>query len=87
MPRDYVSDCFKFVTLMMSMPPISGGVDELDLDFELELGKFDGDGPRMIVLLDSSLRRSLMFKKDLNPEILRWVLLIYQFDFEVRDKG
>jgi len=44
-----VSDYCRFITLMMSMPLISGGVHKRDLDFELEFGPFDGGGPRMIV--------------------------------------
>jgi len=40
----YVSDCCRFITLMMSMPPISGGVPELDLDIDLEFKPFDGVG-------------------------------------------
>jgi len=83
----YVSDCCRFISFMMSMPPMRGGVHGLDLNFELEFGPFDEDGPRMIVLLDPSLWRTLMFKKDLNPKILRWILFLHQFDFEVRDKG
>ena len=51
----YVSDCCRFITLMMSTPPVSGGVPEIDVDFSLEFGPFDGNGPRMTVLLDPSL--------------------------------
>jgi len=83
----YMSGCCRFVTLLMFMPPMSGGVPDLDVDVELKFGPFDGDGPRMTVLLDPSLWRTLMFKKDINPEILRWVLLMHQFEFEVHDKG
>ena len=39
----YVIDCCRFITLMMFMPPMSGSVHELDLDFKLEF-PFDGDG-------------------------------------------
>jgi len=70
----------------MSMPPMSGGVPEIDVNFRLEFGPFDGNGPRMTVLLDPSLWRSLISKKDLNPKILRLILLMHQFDFEVLDK-
>jgi len=83
----YLSTCCRFVTLWMSKLRISGGVPELDLDVKLDFGPYDGDGPRMRVLLDPSLWRTFMFKKDLNPELLRWFLLLHQFDFEVRDKG
>jgi len=73
----YLSACCRFVTLWMSIPPISGGVLEVDANFELDIGPFDGSGPRMNVLLDPLLWRTLMFQKDLNPELLRWVLLVH----------
>jgi len=66
---------------------MSGGLPELDLDIDHEFGPFDGDGPRMTVLLDSTLWRALRSKKDLNPETLRWFLILHQFNFEVVDKG
>jgi len=68
------------------MPPMRGGAHELDGDVEFGFGPFDSDGPRMTVLLDPSLWRTLMLKKDLNPETLRWFLLLRQFNFEVQDK-
>jgi len=71
----YASGCCRFITLMMSMLLMSGGVHELDVDVELDFGLFDGNGPRMIVLLDPSFRKTLISKKDLNPEILRWVFM------------
>jgi len=85
----YVSDSCRCITLMMSMPPMSGGVHELDLDFELEFGSFDGDGRRMTVLLDPSLWRTFMFMKDLNPKILRWILLMHSLTSRsaIKDKG
>jgi len=51
----YVSACCRFFTLWMSMPPMGGGVNELDLDVEFDFGPYDGDGPKMIVFQDPSL--------------------------------
>ena len=59
----------------------------MDLDVKFDFGPYDGDGPRMSVILDPTLWRTFMFKKNLNLEILRWFLLLHQFDFEVRDKS
>ena len=56
----YLSAYCRFITLWMSIPPMSGGVPKLDLDFRLEFGLVDGDGPRMIVLLDHNFLRTLM---------------------------
>jgi len=78
--KGYLSSCCRFVTLWMSMSLISGGVPELDLDVNFDVGPYDGDGPRMGVLLDPSLWRTLRSKKDINPELLRWFLLLHQFD-------
>jgi len=58
------------------MPPVSGGVHEMDVDFEFDFGPYGGDGPKMSVLLDPTLWRTLRSKKDLNPELLRWFLLL-----------
>ena len=51
----YLNACWRFVTLWMSTPPISGGALELDEDFEFDFGPYDGDGPKMIVFQDPSL--------------------------------
>ena len=62
-------------------------MQEIDLDVEFEFGPHDGDEPKMTVLLDPSLWRTLRSQKDFNPELLRWFLLLQQFEFEVRNKG
>ena len=51
----YLSACCRFVTLWMSMPPMSGGVHEMDVDVEFGFGLVDNDGPRMTVFLDPTL--------------------------------
>jgi len=56
------------------------------VDIEFGFGPFDSKGPRMTVLLDPSLWRILMLTRDLNPETLRWFVLLHQFDFKVVDK-
>jgi len=43
----YLSACCRFVTLWMSMPPVSGGVHEMDVDFfEFEFRPYGGNGTR-----------------------------------------
>ena len=68
----YLIACCRFVTLWISIPLINGGASEVDANFELDIGPIDGSGPKMTVLLDPLLWRTIMFKKDLNPELLRW---------------
>ena len=43
-------------------------------------------GTRVIVHTDHSALRYLMAKKDEKPRLIRWVLLLQEFDFEVLDR-
>ena len=43
-------------------------------------------GTRVIVHTDHSALRYLMAKKDAKSRLIRWVLLLQEFDFEVKDK-
>ena len=66
----YLSDCCRFITLLMSMPPISGGVYELDVNFELKFGPSNGASPRMVVFLDLKLWKTFILKRDLKLEVV-----------------
>jgi len=50
--KGYLGDCCRFITLLMSMPPMSGSAHELDVDIGLQFGPSDGASPHMIVFLD-----------------------------------
>ena len=54
---------------------------------KFEFGPYDGDRPNMSVNLDPKLWKLLRSKKDLNPELLRWFLLLQQFNVKIVDKG
>ena len=43
-------------------------------------------GTRVIVHTDHSALRYLMANKDAKPRLIHWVLLLEEFDFEVRDR-
>ena len=43
-------------------------------------------GTRVIVHTTQSVLRNLMAKKDVKPRLIRWVLLLQEFDFEVKDR-
>jgi len=83
----YLSACCRFITFWMSVPPASGGLQEGDADSDFDFGPYDGDGPKMRVSLDPMLLKLIRFKKDLNPELLRWFVLLQQFNVEIVDKG
>ncbi|CAL9012051.1 unnamed protein product, partial [Prunus brigantina] len=43
-------------------------------------------GSKVIVYSDHAALRYLLTKKDAKPRLLRWVLLLQEFDLEIRDK-
>ena len=43
-------------------------------------------GSKVIVHTDHSALKYLMQKKDAKPRLLRWILLLQEFDIEVRDR-
>ena len=43
-------------------------------------------GSKVIIYTDHSALRYLLAKKDAKPRLIRWVLLLQEFDLEIRDK-
>ena len=43
-------------------------------------------GNKVIVHIDHSAIKNLMTKKDVKPRLIRWVLLLQEFDLEIKDK-
>jgi len=43
-------------------------------------------GTKVVVHTDHAALRYLMAKKDAKPRLIRWVLLLQEFDFEVKDR-
>ncbi|KAB2629192.1 hypothetical protein D8674_033987 [Pyrus ussuriensis x Pyrus communis] len=43
-------------------------------------------GSKVIVFSDHAALRYLMTKKDAKPRLIRWILLLQEFDLEIRDK-
>ena len=43
-------------------------------------------GNRVIVHTDHLAIKNLMTKKDAKPRLIRWVLLLQEFDLEIKDK-
>jgi hypothetical protein len=52
------------------------------------LGKFEHyiKGSQIIVYTDHSAIRYLMAKKDAKPRLIRWILLLQEYNLEIRDK-
>ena len=43
-------------------------------------------GAKVIVYTDHAALKYLLTKKDAKPSLIRWVLLLQEFDIEIRDK-
>jgi hypothetical protein len=41
---------------------------------------------KVIVYTDHAALKYLLAKKDAKPRLIRWILLLQEFDFEIRDK-
>ena len=41
---------------------------------------------KVIVYIDHSTLKYLMAKKNAKPRLIRWILLLQEFDVEIRDK-
>ena len=43
-------------------------------------------GAKVIVYMDHAALKYLLTKKDAKPRLIRWILLLQEFDFEIRDR-
>jgi hypothetical protein len=43
-------------------------------------------GTKVIVYTDHAALKYLLIKKDAKPRLIRWILLLQEFDLEIRDK-
>jgi hypothetical protein len=43
-------------------------------------------GAKVIVYTDHATLTYLLTKKDAKPRLIRWILLLHEFDIEIRDK-
>ena len=43
-------------------------------------------GAKVIVYMDHAALKYLLTKKDAMPQLIRWILLLQEFDIEIRDK-
>jgi hypothetical protein len=43
-------------------------------------------GAKVIVYIDHAVLKYLLTKKDAKPRLIRWILLLQEFDLEIKDK-
>ena len=43
-------------------------------------------GFKSVVFIDHAVMRYLMSKQDAKPRLIRWILLLQEFDFTIKDK-
>jgi hypothetical protein len=43
-------------------------------------------GAKVIVFIDHATLKYLLTKKDAKPRLIRWILLLQEFDIEIKDK-
>ena len=58
----------------------------LDVVFALEKLRSYFVGSKVIIFSDHAALQYLLTKKDAKPKLLRWILLIEDFNLDIRDK-
>ena len=58
----------------------------LDVIVAFEKFRSYNDNSKVIVFTDHAAVKYLLTKKDTKPRLIRWILLLQEFDLEVRDK-
>jgi ribosomal protein S17E len=58
----------------------------LDMDFAIEKFRSYLVGAKVIVYTDHAALKYLLMKKDAKPRLIRWILLLQEFDLEIKDK-
>ncbi|XP_074271714.1 uncharacterized protein LOC141595652 [Silene latifolia] len=78
------------ITAPIMQPPTWGKPFELMCDAsEVAVGAVLGqrnNGSKVIVHTDHTALRHLLIKKESKPRLIRWILLLQEFDIEIRDK-
>ena len=59
---------------------------ELVVVFTIDIFRSYLVGAKIIVYTDHAALKYLLTKKDAKPPLIRWILLLQDFDFEIKDK-
>jgi hypothetical protein len=54
--------------------------------FTIEKSRSYFVGAKVIIYTDHAALKYLLTKKDVKPHLIRWILLLQEFDMEIRDK-
>ncbi|KAM6550362.1 hypothetical protein CsatB_000170 [Cannabis sativa] len=87
-PFEFTAECneafLKLKTALVTAPVIVA--PDWSLPFELMCDASDFAVGAVVVYTDHSAIKYLITKKDSKPRLIRWVLLLQEFDLEIRDR-
>ena len=85
---DYASDtrCFMPYTMLAKLNYATTEKELLAIVFDLDKFRPYLIGNKVIDFTDHSTIKYLMTKKDAKPRLIKWVLLLQEFDVEIKDK-
>ncbi|CAN6585445.1 unnamed protein product [Malus baccata var. baccata] len=78
-------EAFKKLKTLLTTTPIIA-TSNWSLPFELMCDASDYAVAKVIVYTDHAALKYLLSKKDAKPRLIRWILLLQEFDLEIRDK-
>ena len=58
----------------------------LDVVFAIDKFRSYLVGAKVVVYTDHAVLKYLLTKKDAKPRLIRWILLLQEFDLEIKDK-
>jgi hypothetical protein len=58
----------------------------LTVVFALDKFRYYLVGAKIIIYTDHAALKHLVTKKDVKPRLIRWILLLQEFDIEIKDK-
>jgi hypothetical protein len=89
LPFEIICDAIAYASKTLSGPQLNYATTEKELmTVVFAINKFKSYlvGTKVIVYTDHAALKYLLTKKDAKPRLIRWILLLQEFDLEIKDK-
>ena len=87
--KDKKHHAIAYASKTLTWPPLNYATTEKELlDVVFAIDKFISYlvGAKVIVYTDHAALKYLLTKKEVKPRLIRWILLLQEFDLEIKDK-
>ena len=87
--KDKKHHAIAYASKILTEPQLNYAITEkerLPVDFAIEKFRSYLVGAKVIVYTDHAALKYLLTKKDAKPRLIRWILLLQEFDLEIKYK-